>query len=121
MSHGVHGVLKAVNLLMNKNFDLRICSLCQANEVENECHVMFSCTLYETLLSKFFDETITKYNFFDDLDVKSKILFLFNNIDPFICKSVTAFLFEIMNCRHDHVISKVTKPINYTYLLFLRE
>ena len=46
--------------------------------------------------------------FFNDLDVKSKILFLFNNIDPFICKSFAAYIFEIMNCRHDHVISKVT-------------
>ena len=76
---------------------LRICSLCQANEVENECHVVFSCTLYDTLRNKFFDEIINKYNFFNDLDVKSKILFLFNNIDPFICKSVAAFIFEIMN------------------------
>ena len=58
------------------------------------------------------------YTFFNDLDVESKILFLFNNIDPFICKSVAAFISEIMNCRHDHVISKVTKPINYIYLLF---
>ena len=74
--------------------------------VENECHVMFSCTLYDTLRNKFFDEIITKYNFFNDLDVKSKLLFLFNNIDPFICKSVAAFIFEIINGRHDHVISK---------------
>ena len=70
---------------MNKNFDLRICSLCQANEVENECHVIFSCTQYDMLRNKFFDEIITKYNFFNDLDVKSKILFLFSYIDPFIC------------------------------------
>ena len=74
--------------------------------VENECHVMFSCTLYDTLRNKFFDEIITKYDFFNDLDVKSKRLFLFNNIDPFICKSVAAFIFEIINGRHDHVISK---------------
>ena len=74
--------------------------------VENDCHVMFSCTLYDTLRNKFFDEIITKYNFFNDLDIKSKLLFLFNNIDPFICKSVAAFIFEIINCRHDHVISK---------------
>ena len=53
---------------------------------ENECHIMFSCTLYNTLRNKFFDEIITKYNFFNGLDVKSKILLLFNNIDPFICK-----------------------------------
>ena len=63
---------------------------------------MLSCTLYDTLRNKFFDEIITKYNFFNDLDVKSKLLFLFNNIDPFICKSVAAFIFEIMNCRHDN-------------------
>ena len=57
-------------------------------EVENECPVMISCTLYDTLRIKFFDEIIQKYNFFNDLYVKSKLLFLFNNIDPFICKSV---------------------------------
>ena len=61
----------------------------QTNEVENECPVMICCTLYDTLRIKFFDEIIPKYNFFNDLYVKSKILFLFNNIDdPFICKSV---------------------------------
>ena len=66
---------------------------------------MFSCTLYDTLRNHFFDETINKYYFFND--VKSEILFLFNNIDPFICKPVAAFIFEIMNRRHYHVISKV--------------
>ena len=70
---------------------------------------MFSCTLYDTPHNKFLDEIIKKYNSFTDLDVKSNILFLFNNIDPFICKSVAAFIFEIMKCRHNHVIiSKVS-------------
>ena len=70
---------------------------------------MFSCTLYDTLRNKFLDEIITKYNFFNDLDVKWKILFLIKNIYPFICKSVSASIFEIlMNCRPDHSISKVT-------------
>ena len=64
--------------------------------------------LCNTLRSKFFDEIIKKYNFINDVDVKSRIVFLFNNIDPFICKSVAAFIFEIMNCRHYHGISKVT-------------
>ena len=70
---------------------------------------MFSCTLYDTLRNKFLDEIITKYNFFNDLDVKWKILFLIKNIYPFICKSVSVSIFEIlMNCRPNHVISKVT-------------
>ena len=64
--------------------------------------------LYDTICNQFCDEIITKYNFFNDLAVKSKNLFLFNNNDPFICKSVAAYIFEIMNCIHDHVISKVT-------------
>ena len=64
--------------------------------------------LCNTLRSKFFDEIFKKYNFINDVDVKSRIVFLFNNIDPFICKSVAAFIFEIMNCRHCHGISKVT-------------
>ena len=68
---------------------------------------MFSCTLYDTLRNHFFDESINKYYFFNDLDVKSKILFLFNNIDPFIYKPVATFIFEIMNRTHYHVISKV--------------
>ena len=53
---------------------------------------MFSYTLYDTPLNKFLDEIIKKYNSFTNLDVKSNILFLFNNIDPFICKSVAAFI-----------------------------
>ena len=72
------------------------------------------------LRNKFFYEVITKYNFFNDFDVKSKLLFLFNNIDPFICKSVAAFIFEIMNCRHDHVISKVTNPLIIIIYFFKR-
>ena len=72
------------------------------------------------LRNKFFDEVITKYNFFNDFDVKSKLLLLFNNIDPFICKSVAAFIFEIMNCRHDHVISKVTNPLIIIIYFFKR-
>ena len=65
---------------------------------------MFSCTLYDTPRNKFWDQIIKKYNSFTDLDVKSNILFLFNNIDPFICKSVAAFIFEIMNIIVDTIM-----------------
>ena len=88
--------------------DLRICFICQANEVKNESHVIcFLALCMIHFATIFFDETINKYYFFNDLGVKSKILFLFNNIDPFICKPVAVFIFEIMNRRHYHVISKV--------------
>ena len=35
-----------------------------------------------------------------DLDVNSKIVFLFNNIDAFICRSVAAFVYDITNYRN---------------------
>ena len=50
--------------------------------------------------TKVFDEITRKYQFFEQLDINSKILFLFNSIDPFICRSVAAFVYEIMNSRY---------------------
>ena len=80
---------------------LRICTLCQSNDGENESHALFSCALYNNFRSKFFDEITRKYKFFKDVSINSKILFLFNSIDPFICRSVAAFLFVvIMNYRY---------------------
>ena len=80
--------------------DLRICCLCQLNEVDNESHVMLSCTFYNKLRSKFFNEVIEKRNSFKDLDNNSRILFLLNSIYPFICRSVAGFIFHIMNHRY---------------------
>ena len=57
---------------------LRICTLCQSNAVENESHVLFSCTLYNDFRSKFFDELLENIN---SLKTKySKILFLLQPI-----------------------------------------
>ena len=67
--------------------------------------------------TSFLMKSLTNTTFLNDLDVKSKILFLFNNIDPFICKSVAAFIyFEIMNTRHNQVISKVLTNYLIIYL-----
>ena len=49
----------------------------KVNVVENECHVMFYRILYDKLGDKFFNEITEKYNFFKDLNERSKLLFLF--------------------------------------------
>ena len=54
---------------------LRICTPCQLNNIENETRVLFSYMLYNALRSKFYDEILHKHNFFQDLDINSKILF----------------------------------------------
>lgn len=50
------------------------------------CYVLLCISLQN------FDEVIQKYNFFKDLDIESRI--------PFICRSVTAFIFDITNYRY---------------------
>ena len=67
------------------------------------CSLALSVIRFEKI---FLMISLRNITFFNDLDVKSKILFLFNNIDPFICKSVAAYIFAIMNFRHYRVISK---------------
>ena len=79
--------------------NLRICSFCHLDEVENEYHFLFSCTFYEEIRKKIFLEIHEKYSHFNSLDNTSKILFLFNSVDPFICRSTAAFVFECTTHR----------------------
>ena len=79
--------------------NLRICSFCHSDEVENGYHFLFSCTFYEEIRKKIFLEIHEKYSHFNSLDNTSKILFLFNSVDPFICRSTAAFVFECMTHR----------------------
>ena len=75
--------------------DLRLCHVCQTNEL----HFLFSCRRYDNLGLKLFNELTEKYSFFKDLDINSKILFLFNSIDPVICRSIPSFVYDWMNYR----------------------
>ena len=54
------------------------------NEVENELHftVILSCHFYDIYFKCFEDINRKIYNHFDVLDDRSKILFIFNNVDP---------------------------------------
>ena len=78
---------------------LRICKFCSDNEVENESHFLFSCNLYQDIRKKFFDDVSLKYPNFNTLNNSDKVLFLFNNIDPFICKKLGYFTFEAFQKR----------------------
>ena len=78
---------------------LRICKFCSCNEVENESHVLFSCNLYQDIRKKFFDDVSLRYANFSTLNNSDKVLFLFNNIDPFICKKLGYFTFEAFQKR----------------------
>ena len=84
--------------------NLRICPFCHLNEVENETHFIFSCQLYNSLSSKFFADVNERYPIFNALDNNLKIIFLFNNIDPFICRRTAAYVHLCMDLRQSLVI-----------------
>jgi len=85
--------------------NLRICSFCHSDETENEMNFLFSCKLYDNLRLKFFNEITAKYRIFNEFDVNVKSLFLCNSIDPAVCWSTTAFVFQAMSPRHETLFS----------------
>ena len=74
----------------------RICPFCQSDEIEDERHILFSCSFYDEIRTEITNKITLKYPLSKDLDLNSKTLFLFNNVDPFICKLISAF-----NIRHE--------------------
>ena len=69
---------------------LRLCQYCSINEIKDEQHLMLNCI------------TSTKGNIslilwvnpsFHSLSANNMILFLFNNVDPFVSKELGHFIF----------------------------
>ena len=77
----------------------RICQNCPSSEVENEIHFLFYCNSYKCIRKTFINDIILKYPDFNTLIEGDKILFLFDNIDPFICKKLGYFIFEAFQKR----------------------
>ena len=84
--------------------NLRICPFCQLNEVEHEINFVFYCQLYNSLRSNFFADVNERYPIFNDLDKNLKIIFPFNNIDPFICRRTAAYVHLCMDLSLSLVI-----------------
>ena len=73
---------------------LRICSLGHSNEIEDELHFLFSCHHYNDIRKKYLAEINDRYQNLNDLDNTSKILFLFNSVDPFVCRTIAAYIYD---------------------------
>ena len=84
--------------------NLRICPLCHLNEIEDELQFLFSCHHYNDIRKKFFTEINIRYQNFNDLDNNSKILFLFNSVDPFVCRTIAAYIYDSMLIRQSMLI-----------------
>lgn len=69
-----------------------ICSFCHSNEIEDEKHVLFCSPLYDSFRLELNNKIARKYPCFENFDHNSKVLFLFNNADPSICRLISAFI-----------------------------
>ena len=49
--------------------NLRLCSFCSTNEIENEIHFLFICKLYDCWHIKLFNEITEKYAHFKELQL----------------------------------------------------
>ena len=56
-------------------------------------NILFHCNFYDKFLLELNDKIASRYPCFDTFDNNSKISFLFNNVDPFICRLISAFQF----------------------------
>ena len=83
---------------------LRICTFCNLNEIEDESHFLFTCHHHKNLRTKYFNEINDKYQNFNNLDTNSKILFLFNSADPFVCRTTAAYIYNSMLNRQSILV-----------------
>ena len=82
---------------------MRICQFCKCNEVEDECHFILSCPLYNDLRSEMF--TVVRLhcpnldqNLTSDI---SKLVYLFNS-EGRIAKAVGQYCHSAFNRRGDY-------------------
>jgi len=79
--------------------NLRICQLCSWNKVENEIHFLFKCNLCKNLRQHFSQDVESKYSKFVELNKSEKIIYFFNNINPFVCKQLGYYVYEAFQLR----------------------
>ena len=86
---------------------LRLCQYCSINEIEDEqhCDFMRKYALYLNERQYVLDSISHKYPNFHSLSANVMILFLFNNVDPFVCKKLGRFIFLAFGKRESRTLN----------------
>jgi len=71
-----------------------------AAQIENENHFLFHFDRYNTIRQQITSDIVLKYPSLDLLNDTDKTIFLFNNVDSFICKKLGCyFVYEALHIR----------------------
>ena len=62
----------------NQVLDERLCTLCEFNEIEDESHFLFQCSLYDELRSEWVSHIVNKTANFLELDKINKFKVIFD-------------------------------------------
>ena len=82
--------------------NLRICQYCSFNEIENEIRFVLYCNHFENIRKQLTNDVKLKYAGFDSLGEQHKIIFLFNNVDTYVCKKLGYFVYEPLQIRNEY-------------------
>ena len=78
----------------NLPLEQRICTLCDKNEVEDEFHLLCHCPIYEDILKVLYNETITLYPDFTEMDDLQQFVFLVSNVQKQVINVLTTAFFR---------------------------
>ena len=62
----------------NQALEEKLCTLCEFNEIEDESHFLFKCSLYDELRSEWFSHIVNKTANFPELDKINKFKVTFD-------------------------------------------
>ena len=79
--------------------NLRTSDHCKTGNIENETHFLFRCKLYNQIRNTLYNNIESGYQSLTKMNTKHVVLFLFNNVDPFVCKNVAYFIYESFRIR----------------------
>ncbi len=81
--------------------DQRLCTLCNNNKVEDECHFFSECSAYSQFRTPLFDTLSTSCKQFSSLSNQNKFIWAMSNPDTKICQLIAKFIHECFNYREN--------------------
>ena len=84
---------------ITENKELRICSICTSNEVEDEMHFITTCTAYGEIRQKLYNYISTVNCNFLSLSNKNKLIWLMICEDDEVIKRVSQYIFDSFEIR----------------------
>ena len=69
-------------------------------------HIFYSIVYCITMQIRttLYNDMNSRYQNFRKMNTTEKVLFLFNNVDPFVCKKIAWFIFEAFVIRKDNLL-----------------